>query len=211
MRVGGSLPLVTYRYNARLGRRIPTGGRRPGYQRDAVAEKSTVVGGAFACTAVGWLTSRTMTDEALSREPAGSAAPENRAARDIADVPALEVVSTAALHLMSAAAVQLGLAEDLAEHRDLAEARTLIDALAGLVTAAAPHVGDHHAAPLRDGVRTLSWPSAKRRTIPTHRARARVNSSPVRCRKPWGVRRRLITGRGRELIRRLVRSRHWIT
>ena len=96
-----------------------------------------------------------MTDEALSREPAGSAAPENRAARDIADVPALEVVSTAALHLMSAAAVQLGLAEDLAEHRDLAEARTLIDALAGLVTAAAPHVGHHHAAPLRDGVRTL--------------------------------------------------------
>jgi hypothetical protein len=58
--------------------------------------------------------------------------------RDIADVPAVELVSTAALHLMSAAAVQLGLAEDLPEHRDLDEARTLIEALAGLVTAGAP-------------------------------------------------------------------------
>ncbi|CAN5539709.1 MAG: DUF1844 domain-containing protein [Nocardioidaceae bacterium] len=77
------------------------------------------------------------------------------ATRDIADVPAVEIVSTAALHLMSAAAVQLGLAEDLAEHRDLDEARTLIDALAGLVTAGAPRLGHHHALPLRDGLRSL--------------------------------------------------------
>ncbi len=76
-------------------------------------------------------------------------------ARDIADVPALEIVSTAALHLMSAAAVNLGLAEDLPEHRDLDEARTLIEALAGLVTAGAARMGHHHAAPLRDGLRTL--------------------------------------------------------
>jgi hypothetical protein len=75
--------------------------------------------------------------------------------RDIADVPALEIVSTAALHLMSSAAVQLGLAEDLPDHQDLDEARTLIEALAGLVTAAAPRLGHHHAAPLRDGLRTL--------------------------------------------------------
>jgi hypothetical protein len=75
--------------------------------------------------------------------------------RDIADVPAVELVSTAALHLMSAAAVQLGLAEDLPEHRDLDEARTLIEALAGLVTAGAPRLGHHHALPLRDGLRTL--------------------------------------------------------
>ena len=75
--------------------------------------------------------------------------------RDIADVPALEIVSTTALHLMSAAAVHLGLAEDLPEHRDLDEARTLIEALAGLVSAAAPRLGHHHAAPLRDGLRTL--------------------------------------------------------
>jgi hypothetical protein len=75
--------------------------------------------------------------------------------RDIAEVPALEVVGTAAMHLMSAAAVHLGLAEDLPEHKDLDEARTLIEALAGLVTAAAPRLGHHHAAPLRDGLRTL--------------------------------------------------------
>jgi hypothetical protein len=75
--------------------------------------------------------------------------------RDIADVPAIEVVGTAAVHLMSAAAVQLGLAEDLPHHKDLDEARTLIEALAGLVTAGAPRLGHHHAAPLRDGLRSL--------------------------------------------------------
>lgn len=75
--------------------------------------------------------------------------------RDIADVPSVEVISTSALHLMSAAAVQLGLAEDLPDHQDLDEARSLIEALAGLVVAAAPRLGHHHAAPLRDGLRTL--------------------------------------------------------
>jgi hypothetical protein len=77
------------------------------------------------------------------------------AARDIADVPSVEVISTAALHLMSAAAVHVGLAEDLPDHTDLDEARSLIEALAGLVTAAAPRLGHHHAAPLRDGLRSL--------------------------------------------------------
>lgn len=91
--------------------------------------------------------------------PPGTPRPAHRAdtnlSRDLADVPAVEVVGTAALHLMSAAAVHLGLAEDLPEHRDLAEARTLIEALAGLVMAGAPQLGHHHAAPLRDGLRTL--------------------------------------------------------
>lgn len=79
------------------------------------------------------------------------------AARDIADVQAVEVVTTAAVHLMSAAAVKCGLAEDAerAGHLDLGEARVLITALAGLVTAAAPEVGDTHARALRDGLRTL--------------------------------------------------------
>ena len=76
-------------------------------------------------------------------------------ARDIAEVPAMEVVGTSAMHLMSAAAVHLGLAEDMPEHKDLDEARTLIEALAGLVTAAAPRLGHHHAAPLRDGLKSL--------------------------------------------------------
>jgi hypothetical protein len=75
--------------------------------------------------------------------------------RDLAEVPAVEVIGTTAVHLMSAAAVQLGLAEDLPGHRDLDEARALIDALAGLVAGAAPHLGHHHAAPLRDGLQSL--------------------------------------------------------
>lgn len=86
--------------------------------------------------------------------------------RDIADVPAVEVVSTAALHLMSSAAVQLGLAEDLPEHTDLDEARTVIEALAGLVTAAAPRLGHHHALPLRDGLRTLQLAFREASPIP---------------------------------------------
>ena len=75
--------------------------------------------------------------------------------RDIADVPAVEVITTLAVHLMSAAAVKLGLAEDGDVHKDLDEARKLITALAGLVTAAAPEVGSYHAGPLRDGLKTL--------------------------------------------------------
>jgi len=76
-------------------------------------------------------------------------------ARDIADVPAVEVINTVAVHLLSAAAVKVGLADDPATQLDLDEARKLIDALAGLVTAAAPSVGDQHARPLRDGLRSL--------------------------------------------------------
>ena len=75
------------------------------------------------------------------------------AERDLAEVPAVEVVATVAVHLMSAAAVKCGLA-DPAE-LDLAEARILINALAGLVNAAAPDLGSMHAAPLRDGLSTL--------------------------------------------------------
>lgn len=84
-----------------------------------------------------------------------TAAPGETSSRDIADVPAIEIISTAALHLMSSAAVNLGLAEDLPDHVDLGEARALIEALAGLVTAGAPQLGHHHAAPLRDGLRSL--------------------------------------------------------
>jgi hypothetical protein len=76
-------------------------------------------------------------------------------ARDIADVPAIEVINTVAVHLLSAAAVKLGLADDPEHQLDLDEARKLITALAGLVTAAAPEIGDHHARPLRDGLRSL--------------------------------------------------------
>lgn len=77
----------------------------------------------------------------------------NDQARDISEVPAVEIINTAAVHLMSAAAVQVGLSEDVTA--DLDEARKLINALAGLITAAASDLGDHHARPLRDGLRSL--------------------------------------------------------
>jgi hypothetical protein len=77
--------------------------------------------------------------------------------RDISEVPAVEVINTVAVHLMSAAAVKLGLSDgpDAADDIDLDEARKLITVLAGLVTAAAPEIGDQHARPLRDGLRSL--------------------------------------------------------
>jgi hypothetical protein len=74
--------------------------------------------------------------------------------RDIAEVPAVEIINSTAVHLMSAAAVHCGLAEDNSK-TDLAEARKLIHSLAGLVTAASTEIGDHHARPLRDGLRSL--------------------------------------------------------
>lgn len=88
--------------------------------------------------------------------------------RDIAEVPAIEVITTAAVHLMSAAAVKLGLAaEDNAEElKDLDEARKLITALAGLVTAAAPEIGSQHAGPLRDGLRSLQLAFREESSIP---------------------------------------------
>lgn len=77
------------------------------------------------------------------------------ATRDIADVPAVEVITATAVHLMSAAAVKVGLADDPATQQDLDEARKLINALAGLITAGAPEISDMHARPLRDGLRSL--------------------------------------------------------
>lgn len=86
--------------------------------------------------------------------------------RDIADVPAVEVITTLAVHLMSSAAVKVGLAEDGAEYRDLDEARKLINALAGLVTASAPDIGTYHAAPLRDGLKALQLAFREASVVP---------------------------------------------
>jgi len=79
----------------------------------------------------------------------------NELGREIGEVPAVEVITTVAVHLLSAAAVKCGLADNPDEELDLAEARKIITALAGLVTAAAPEIGDHHARSLRDGLRSV--------------------------------------------------------
>lgn len=81
-------------------------------------------------------------------------------ARDIAEVPAVELITTVSVHLMTAAAIKCGLGEprdghDPEDDKDLAEARILITALAGLINTSAPELGTAHAGPLRDGLKTL--------------------------------------------------------
>ncbi|MCU1656444.1 MAG: hypothetical protein JWO57_1100 [Pseudonocardiales bacterium] len=74
--------------------------------------------------------------------------------RDLAAIPAVEVITRAAVMLMSASAEKLGLAPDGEPHLDLDEARRLITALAGLVAASQEYLGVHRQ-PLRNGLRTL--------------------------------------------------------
>ncbi|MFF3020288.1 DUF1844 domain-containing protein [Streptomyces sp. NPDC057939] len=100
-----------------------------------------------------------MTDATPSDSTSPSDAPAapdyDEMTRDIADVPAVEVITTVAVHLLSAAAVNLGLDKPDSEYKDLDEARKLITALAGLVTASATEISSFHAAPLRDGLKSL--------------------------------------------------------
>ena len=113
--------------------------------------------------------------EGLPPEQATRAAPAavDAQLRDIADVPAVEVITTTAVHLMSAAAVKCGLAaeQDAEEVKDLDEARKLITALAGLITAAAPEIGSQHAAPLRDGLRSLQLAFREGSAVPDERGK----------------------------------------
>lgn len=93
-----------------------------------------------------------MTD---SSEPSRPAA--QPPVRELAEVPAVEVITRSAVMLMSAAAEKLGLSAGDPEdspYRDLDEARRLITALAGLVTASAEYLGPH-AGPVRDGLKSL--------------------------------------------------------
>ena len=77
--------------------------------------------------------------------------------RELADVPAVEVISRAAVMLMSSAAEKLGLSEaepSESPHLDLDEARRVITALAGLVTSSVEYLGPH-AGPIREGLQAL--------------------------------------------------------
>ena len=128
----------------------------------------------------------------------GDDAPTTAAVRDIAEIPAVAVIQAAAVHLMSAAAVKCGLAEDTDEVRgadlaDLDEARKLITALAGLVTAAAPEIGNQHARSLRDGLRSEerrspAWP-ASRGTIRSSRTSSTGANGWTSCSRCAGWRR----------------------
>lgn len=90
----------------------------------------------------------------------------DQAVRDISEVPAVEVITTAAVHLMSAAAVKCGLADEPEKQTDLDEARKLINSLAGLITASAADLGDAHARSLRDGLRSLQLAFREASEIP---------------------------------------------
>ena len=93
----------------------------------------------------------------MTEVPEPSSLAAELSVRELADVPAVEVITRAAVMLMSAAAEKLGLSADDPDdspHRDLDEARRLITALAGLVTASAEYLGPH-AGPVRDGLKSL--------------------------------------------------------
>jgi hypothetical protein len=93
----------------------------------------------------------------MTDDPRIAPAPQPEPVRELAEIPAVEVITRSAVMLMSAAAEKLGLSspnpEDSA-YRDLDEARRLITALAGLVTASAEFLGPH-AGPVRDGLKSL--------------------------------------------------------
>lgn len=77
--------------------------------------------------------------------------------RALAEIPSVEVISRAAVLLLSAGAEKLGLADEnpaTSGSRDLDEARRIITALAGLITASVEYLGPH-AGPLRDGLQSL--------------------------------------------------------
>lgn len=89
--------------------------------------------------------------------PPDPAEPADQQVRELVDIPAVEVITRSAVLLMSAAAEKLGLSSPDphdSPHRDLDEARRLITALAGLVTASAEYLGPH-AGPVRDGLKSL--------------------------------------------------------
>ncbi|CAN5462943.1 DUF1844 domain-containing protein [soil metagenome] len=90
-------------------------------------------------------------------EPETSHQHDTEQVRELAEVPAVEVITRSAVMLMSAAAEKLGLSHpdpDDSPYRDLDEARRLITALAGLVTASVEYLGPH-AGPVRDGLKSL--------------------------------------------------------
>jgi hypothetical protein len=86
------------------------------------------------------------------------------AARDLATLSAVEILSLHAVDLLTAGAVKLGLYENT--QADLAEARMIINSLAGFLDAAAPELGSHHAGPLRDGLQTLQYAFKEASSVP---------------------------------------------
>lgn len=77
-----------------------------------------------------------------------------QAVGDLVQLAAIAIIGRHVADLATACAVKLGLFADGEQVRDLAEARILIEALAGLVDGAAPHSGTH-AGTLRNTLKQL--------------------------------------------------------
>src|ERR1700722_8965788 len=93
----------------------------------------------------------------MTDDPAHDVGAASPPVRDMAEIPAVEVITRSAVMLMSAAAEKLGLSAqdpDESQDRDLDEARRLTTALAGFVRASVEYLGPH-AGPVRDGLKTL--------------------------------------------------------
>ena len=73
---------------------------------------------------------------------------------DLNRLAAVAIIGRHVADLATACAVKLGLYAEVETDRDLAEARILIEALAGLIDGAAPHSGTH-ATTLRETLRQL--------------------------------------------------------
>ncbi|GAB3134410.1 DUF1844 domain-containing protein [Tsukamurella serpentis] len=105
-----------------------------------------------------------MSENPNSPTPADSDASQpDSLERLVAESPSIEVISSAWMLLMSAAAEKLGLTGDTEQdgfdarqspHFDLDEARRLITALAGLTMASVEYLGPH-AGPYRDGLKSV--------------------------------------------------------
>ncbi len=90
----------------------------------------------------------------VTAEPPNDSPAADPDVRELAQIPAVEVITRASVMLMSAAAEKLGLASDGDQYLDLDEARRLIDAYAGLLSAAQADLGVHRQ-PLREGLKSL--------------------------------------------------------
>lgn len=106
-----------------------------------------------------------------------------KSARDLSALSAVEILGAHIVDLMTAAAVKTGLYENGEADRDLAEARILIDALAGLIDGAAPHLGGQHAAPLKDGLQSLQAAFAEFSPVPDEPGQAPGERFGVRPRR----------------------------
>ena len=73
---------------------------------------------------------------------------------DLNRLAAVAIIGRHVADLATACAVKLGLYAEVEQNRDLAEARILIEALAGLIDGAAPHSGTH-ATTLRETLKQL--------------------------------------------------------